>query len=968
MTQPGYRKTSPPRVFVDFSREAVEAIGENNFSLYKDPLDLKNTLKSFSYTLTKGDVPGRMDLQLINPSQQVEEKLFAWFAAINPRSWRAKQDAPNPEGAKEYWAKVALEAVKFFVRWGYISDPEDSSSPVAALSHIHEMLVFDVGYEISDKQDRIVTLQMQTQHDISLMRQADQAGKSLNQTIKTKIVDENGLREPAEIVSDIIARLSSGGGTVGGCFLSDEQRQMINDKFDVLGTRNLPGPEDIDFLANSEFDSETESGRLMGYNTVMRFFNGLGVDAHIDIGGDPSPAPERTVSPAQVPELPPVDVSDNAVDQFVDEAQNAFTYALDVTTSAVDQEFKWEENTLVPGVIGDAILINPFNPLEPEIGVITLPSFGDALRAQPSEPLYSRYFSYEQLQQCIEQDVIYLLPKAREASYGISDQGFADTENLTPAGRLAVSEYIPVDIELTEASLEYKISEHPEIEAAINFMILKHQQEVLDINREQELEQIQQDLQDDRQVLEENPIATSDPVPQEFDGSYISFTTPHRDLTLKKFLDRLNTTFFENTSDYIQCTHVPTSVIDAKDRKTFETRFAGASIDWDKETGVTLVGTIGFQNRLLSFLGKINSFDIQIPDKPERIILSTGFSKNKTNIITDLSYRQSKAGWFFEFLQSPIIMQQVYSIAERFETTEYRDVVWRFIELQLDPNAEASIVRVFPGGDTQMEKSAKGFPVDLGNKAFAAAARSLTDADYVEDLAGGDLEKAKLIKQVAEDLHFLKENELIEAFFPKASKDMLGSEGARAFIGVENRNPVTLTGYEDSDGTPSPSPVGLSVEEATQSFDGEGALATELLDQKTYRFMANSPLLLLKAGQEREASMDETFGPTLLAQRMRVLQAFKKRIMNIRLRTLGIPEMDVFSYEINQRKVGLIVSEPRVPGTYHWITGMYYPIDVTHKISPADGYTTEIELLVSDSNTQEEMLEVSFTFLEGSNA
>ena len=114
--------------------------------------------------------------------------------------------------------------------------------------------------------------------------------------------------------------------------------------------------------------------------------------------------------------------------------------------------------------------------------------------------------------------------------------------------------------------------------------------------------------------------------------------------------------------------------------------------------------------------------------------------------------------------------------------------------------------------------------------------------------------------------------------------------------------------------------------------------------------------------------MDETFGPTLLAQRMRVLQAFKKRIMNIRLRTLGIPEMDVYSYEINQRRVGLIVSEPRVPGTYHWITGMYYPIDVTHKISPADGYTTEIELLVSDSNTQEEMLEVSFTFLEGSNA
>ena len=62
MTQPGYRKTSSEGV-CRFFKEAVEAIGENNFSLYKDPLDLK-ILKSFSYTLTKGDVPGRMDFSL----------------------------------------------------------------------------------------------------------------------------------------------------------------------------------------------------------------------------------------------------------------------------------------------------------------------------------------------------------------------------------------------------------------------------------------------------------------------------------------------------------------------------------------------------------------------------------------------------------------------------------------------------------------------------------------------------------------------------------------------------------------------------------------------------------------------------------------------------------------------------------------------------------------------------------------
>ena len=74
--------------------------------------------------------------------------------------------------------------------------------------------------------------------------------------------------------------------------------------------------------------------------------------------------------------------------------------------------------------------------------------------------------------------------------------------------------------------------------------------------------------------------------------------------------------------------------------------------------------------------------------------------------------------------------------------------------------------------------------------------------------------------------------------------------------------------------------------------------------------------------------------------------------------------MDVLAYEIGQRKIGLMVTEPREPGTYHWLTGVYYPIDITHKISPSEGYVTEMELLVSESNTDEEVLGMSFAFLE----
>ena len=989
MTRPGYRKTSPARVFVDFSREAVEALSENNFILYEDPLDLKNTLKSFTYTLTKGDVPGRMDLELINPSQKVEEKLFSWFASVNPRSWRAKQDAPDPERAGKYWAEEAANSAKFFVRWGYISDPEDPDAFAAALSHVHEMLLFDVGYEISDKQDRVVTLQLQTQHDISLMRQANQATKSFNQTIKAPIADENGLITPADIVTTIIGKLSTGGGTVGGCFLSDEQREVINQKFDLLGTRALPGPDDFDFLNNAEFDPDTESGRLMGYNTVFKFFNGLGVDVHINALGDPDPppAPDRTISPAQVPELPPADVSENAFDQFLDQAQNTFNYGpLKVVTNAIDQELRWENDILVPGPIGSGILLNPFTALEPEPLVVTDPGFAPSLLAQPtpSEPLYSRYFTYESLQKCLDEDIVYIIPKERGPIDAQVDRRGDGVERLVPAYRMCVSDFVQVDIEEFAKDYRYKPSEHPEIKNVIDLHILAHQKQILGVNRDQEIEEKKQDIQDDIVTLRENPIKTLPPVPDKFDGSYISFTTPHKDTTLRKFLDRLNTTFFENTSDYIQYTHIPTANIDTEYRKDFENRFAGAKINWEKDTGVTLVGTIGFQNRLLGFLDEIKSFEIQIPDKPERIILSTGFSKNKTNIITDLSYRQSKNGWFFEFWQSPIIMQQVYSVAQRFENTEYRDAIWSFVELALDEAGEAAVVVNRPGegasGGTYL-----AFPEYIGDEAFAAAARSLTDTDYVEDEAGGNLQRAKLIKQLVEDLNFIRENNLIETFFPYATKGGLGVEEGRAILGVENKKSITFNGYESAGVTQlvdpdknvfSPAPLAptqrfqstVGIAPVTKSLGTGDALGTQISDTKRYRFIANSPIRNLSEGNEINTSDEDAYSSQLLAQKMRVLQAFKKRIMNVRLRTLGIPEMDIMSYEINQRRVGVIVSEPRVPGTYHWITGMYYPIDITHSINPQEGYTTEIELLVSDSNTQEEMLEVSFTFLEGDNA
>lgn len=949
MTRVGYRKTAPARVYVDFSREALEAIGDTNFSLYEDPLDLKNTLKSFSFTMTKGDVPGMMQFDLINPGQQVEEKLFAWFASVNPRTWRAKQDAPNPEKAQEYWSTLAQTYARFFVRWGYVSDPEDGDSPSVALSHIHEMFLYNVGYEISDKQDRIVTLQMQTYHDISLLRQMDFASKSLSQPVKTPIIGDDGaLREPAEIVSDFIARLSSGGGNVGGCFLSEEQAQIINEKFDVLGTRDLPGPDDVDYLDNAEYDPETQSGKRSGYSTLRRFFNGLGVDIHVEPANDPSPAPEETIAPAQVPELAPANVSTKAVEQLVDSVDDNFLVPrIVIATSAIDLERNRTTTPATPGPIGNAILINPFKPIKETVG-----------NSYVLEDVYPDRFTYFDLMTALEQDWVYLMPEDR-----------AEFQAVTPVHTdlLAVSENINVGNEQYARSFKYKPSEHRELRLVIELMLENTKAKLDGVKDEQKVEEIQQELRDEAQILLENPVKKSDPIPRNFNGSYISITTPHRDITLRKFLDIMNTTFFDGTSDYIQCTHIPTAAIETKDREAFQRRFAQADIKWDKDTGVNVAGTLGFLNRLLNFMGKIDSFDIQVPDKPERVVFSTGFSKNKTNIITDLSYRQTKRGWYSEFLMSPIIMQQVYSIAQRFETKEYRDVVLQQLELEIDPDGKPVIIRVYPDSEDK-DTSVRAFPEDLANRVFAAAARSVTDTDYVEDSSVTDEARLKILRQVAEDLAFLKDNNLIEAFFPTVSKDMIGSEDARAYIGIERKRVTkfrTVPGPAGAGGAPLRIPIGeeVVIQNATRSFGDEGQLATELLDQKTYRFLANSPLqnLLEKPDTEEANELNKA---VLLAQKMRALQAFKKGIVNVRFRTLGVPEMDVLSYETGQRRVSLIVSEPRVPGTYHWLTGVYYPIDIIHRIDVDEGYTTEFELLVSDSNTQEELLEASFTFLE----
>ena len=108
--------------------------------------------------------------------------------------------------------------------------------------------------------------------------------------------------------------------------------------------------------------------------------------------------------------------------------------------------------------------------------------------------------------------------------------------------------------------------------------------------------------------------------------------------------------------------------------------------------------------------------------------------------------------------------------------------------------------------------------------------------------------------------------------------------------------------------------------------------------------------------------MDNNEDAILALSKVQVLNIFKKLITNVRLQTLGIPEMDIFTHEVMNRSVALWVHEPRVPGTYHWITGMYNILGLTHTID-SNGYKTNMRLTRKLPDTQEEMN--AYTLLTG---
>jgi len=926
MTAPGYRNTAPPRLFVDFSREALEAIDSGNFSLYQDPLDLKNTLKSFQYSLTKSDTPGAIQVNLINPSQQVEEKLFSWYCAVNPRTWRAQENGTTPEE----WAVSAGEFAQFYLRWGYYNNSTDpqAGDEKNALSNIHRAVLFDIKYNISDSQDREVTLLFQNQYDISLIRSRNIAREGTVETYTVPLSDSPGsLRPISTLISECLAVLAAGEGSESHVILSDKQKQAINTNFDVLKARLIgrTGGEEgqLPYL-DPETDTITRGGAIT--DVLKTFFGQLGIEVIIDSESPPS----EIVGPQPLPDQTGHTGGQGDDPQATERRRQAATQAPALPTFTF--------SSIATGVYEDTNT-NPLSLFSLSVSSMPQPVYAFAAPnpyTSDSQGNFKFDFTLEELERMKAEDRMLVLhfptplhglDPSTAAAWAITIlETFKNSDFSEQRIQLAVSGNIdspvdnldeapsPEDLLVTNPANFYRISDDEFVKALLNATISQARSKVEEILNNQLPPDTNQETQQDIEEIEQaTPEPLPPPEPQYIDGNVLRIRCTNRHAQLRKLVEKINRTHLDSVAEYININLLPVSVVPPESQGEVDSQL-DSPVDWGSPAtdNVVVISPDQTFEQAMSYLNSteyIKSFDIQVQDDPAYISLATGFNKRKDNIITSLAFNINKAGFYTDITRAPIIADRLYDITERFTDLDYRDTVLRVLEVAFgeiaNPEGEIFIVEFAPDE----------VPDEVVQRAASQAAR------LVEGLYSDGEQSNDLLNKVKEDLQFLRNNNLLNAFFPY-------STGASNEAGV-----------------------------ARMSVDGQ------VIPRETRRrYMTDSPIQAL----QNELSVDSPEVALALAARLRVLSNFKKRITNIKLTTLGIPELDTLSYELANRRVALWVAEPRVPGTFHWLSGVYNILDITHRLDTTKGLVTDFELIPAlGVNTSEELLKASYTFLKG---
>ena len=945
MSSPGYRNTAPVKLYMEFSRDPLDLLEDGILTGIQDPFELKDSFMSFDYALAGKGGAGVFNVKLINPSQAVEEKIFSWYCAINPRTWRASEEATPEE-----WTFSAGQAATVFLRWGYQNDNIDRDANIKnAFSHVHKTKIIDVQFNISDRKERIITLRLQNQHGIGITRQVAKRRKGETNTYRVKISNDSGMRPPAEIISELLGTLAAGDAIETHVFLSDEHKQTLNEEFDKIhpgANKQIPTPEEKATTSPKDRANPTISkSKQITLDIAKQYFEYLDVNFVADIEKPPE-ASDPTV-PAEKPNKYQNGVAGGQTDALaVDRNKEAAILA--------DKEVFQVFGNLAPFRVLDKNRFHPFANLYP--GLLNLQETDIQSYVLVNDDYFNLplEFTLNELRSIIDSGRVKLLnlptdPTLQNSvltAYVNSPSRFDSqtTDTFFREQFLAVESY-------TEGAPNnfYSLSLNPTLATSLRIfadqMEAKHR-EIVD--KAAELRDALQQGTEDQKVIDEN---TADEVekPQEpaKDRSFISVVCSDRYAHLRGFIDGLNETFFDNAGEYIDMRFLDTTVVPKKLRPEVEDVIG--KVNWDEADTICMIGTLTKIQRALEFNRDINSFPIQVENRPDVISLATGFNQRKDNIIVSLEHRISKNSFYNTMLTMPTMAPKLYDVIQRFESSGYRDAVSQVFSLGLvtnttdvfgnpltgragvaAPNLVApeqhrdgvAISKALKTLDSTI--SSEAFPARLAEKSISQVSRIVDGLDdEVLDSALSDLSREEIKKQIIEDLTFIRQKGFMDIFFPEISSSYLGSMRQKMYV------------------------------------DGE-----EITKESSFRYVTNAPLSRLQAKLGVDGSAEEA---VVLAAKMRSLFAFKKNVSDIKLKTLGIPEMDILAYETGKRECAIWISEPRVPGTFHWLTGIYTITNVTHSVSVNGGYTSEITLIPTSGNTAEEMLKYNYTFLTNDN-
>jgi len=975
MGVPGYRGTTPPKLFVSHDRKEIESL--EALVGYTDPFELKDTFVSFEYDMDKtgGTVA---ELTLINPGADLEQKLFSWYAAIAPRSWKGEQVTTDEilEGLRK--------VDNFFIRWGYVSQPGQGGVPateneeILALSHMHQFLLLDMDYKINDKADKLITLHFLNRWDISYKSGINNknAFTESPKTFKTNLlVEETGLiKKPSRVIEELIMELMGGVESYTGLSnFSKQQRNLINvswrkeledtvesgdwsrhlsleaqkgakERWKPLQWTKEQFEEDLGtwgyaMTANPFTNpgaAENLSRSVINASVLKKFYLTFGIDSFFQLssGADGTVTP-RLPSPNQTDGRSQEGNDGNPTPEAKANASTADTLTTpEFVIGDADSAILTDDNPMIFPWTGSSLFVNPWT-------YKVLPR-----QKYPGDPFYRllRGFNSD-LNEIITSGRFYMARESETYIIAGAPASPAIPKNLYyawPPGFVPVND---TDIPF------YDLDSAPILKKSI--------EAYLEVAAEKK-EQVNQDApgsdgktDEEKVVGEANEEAAANPPEAEIvDSSHYAqiVCPPHQILpTIQHLIHVLNSRYFKNIGEFIQAEKIEFANIPLVHRKKVENivkeRLPGLEIEsktWWANSGLIVLAPQSFFKKFFAWQDKIVSFSgVQSdPEDLNTISLSVGHQTRKDNIISDLRWKMDKGSMFLNIRRTPIMTRQLYSVMDRFENKSHRDEVMSTIRGVLRGNSKADeITETRAFGKITISDSVLGDSV-FSKKVLEDALKVLTINDPEEDITTSEIMSRE---KVREDLRFILDNDFVDIFFPEIAKQDYSKVFVEYYITQDgqtfetNQAQLPLAGGKTKLLLPK-----------TLSYPQDAKDARKITKSIAfYRYINPDPGKTLRLKLSSEFTfLDPTddAAAALLRSKMDVLNIFQKLITNVEITTLGIPEMDIFTNEVMNRNIALWVHEQRVPGTYHWITGMYNVLGIMHRID-SSGYETKLRLI-----------------------